>query len=358
VSRAGLTALLALALLAAVPAAAGAHSIVRFGGAAVTYLAADATSLNSLTAGASGGRITFRDPTVDGGIDPGPCDPTEVSDDANSWIIAVSCPQSGLTRVEIDLGEREDVATVDLPLPVKLVGGLGSDQLRAGGTADEVTGDQGNDRLAGGGGNDSVSAGDGDDVADGEGGNDVIDGGLGYDEVTGGEGDDELRTADGLADKVNCGPGGDRVDADTVDEVDASCENVTRRLVPPPPDSESTAGDVTPPTVLSGGSTLQRLKRSGKVRLLATTSERGFLGASGFLDTAGVSLPLQSERKQVDVGGGGVKLTVKLSKRQRKLARRSLRRGRRAVVRMWAVGTDLAGNSARAKSMKIRLRRR
>jgi hypothetical protein len=184
-----------------------------------------------------------------------------------------------------------------------------------------------------------------------------MDGGVGYDRLDAGEGDDRVASADGMADRVACGPGFDRVDADTVDAVDIDCEEIARRLVPPPPDAEASADDRTPPTVQAAASTRQKLRRNGRVRLLATTSERGFLAASGFLNARGISQPLQSNRKRVTVGGSGTSLTVRLTRRQVRRCRAALRRGRRCTVRMWAVGTDLAGNSRRAKAVRIRLRR-
>ena len=62
-------------------------------GGEVHYLSEDATSLNSLTVRLTGGDIELRDPTVDGGMDPGPCRPGEITDDANSWIIQAFCPR-------------------------------------------------------------------------------------------------------------------------------------------------------------------------------------------------------------------------------------------------------------------------
>ncbi len=50
-------------------------------------------------------------------------------------------------------------------------------------------------------------------------------------------------------------------------------------------------------------------------KLLATSSERGTISASGFIDIAGLSLPLSTDRQRVGVGGGGVELTVKLDAR-------------------------------------------
>ncbi|MGH2947419.1 MAG: calcium-binding protein, partial [Solirubrobacteraceae bacterium] len=222
-------ALAAAATLAALPAAATAHSVVRIGGDTVNYLSVDATSLNTLTGRMTGGRIELRDRTVDGGIDPGPCDPGEITNDANAWIVQVFCSRRRVDKLNIDLGEREDSATIDVPLPVTLLGGPGSDVLATGAGADRVRGGDGNDRL---------DAGPGDDV---------LDGGLGYDVLEGGEGDDLIRSADGLADRVACGPGRDRVEADTVDEVASDCEDVQRRPVVPPADAGATADDRTPP---------------------------------------------------------------------------------------------------------------
>ena len=328
---------LALLVLATLPASAGAHSLVRIGGTTVNYLSADATSLNTLTVRMSGSRIEFDDRTVDGGIDPGTCDPGAISDDANAWIVQVFCPRRGTTSVTVDLGEREDRATVDLPVPVTLLGGPGSDVLRTGPAAEDVQGGDGND-----------------DIATGEGADDV-DGGLGYDVLRSGEGDDLIEADDGLVDRIECGPGRDRVAADTLDDAAIDCEQVGRRPVVPPQDSGD-ANDRTGPHVEAGGKTVQRLGRRS-VKLLATSSERGMLGASGSLDVSGISLPLQSDRRRVTVAGGGARLTVRLNRRHRRLCNRALGRGRRCRIRMWAVGTDLAGNSTRAPSVRIRMRR-
>jgi hypothetical protein len=329
---------LAACVLGVVPAAADAHSIVRYDGSTAIYLAADATSLNTLTGSIAGERIDLSDPTVDGGIDPGPCDPGAITPDANAWIVQVFCPRPRTARLRIDLGEREDRASLDVPVPVDMSGGPGADILASGSTSDVIAGDDGNDSVAAGGGNDRV------------------DGGPGYDGLDGGDGDDALASADGLADRVRCGSGSDGVDADTVDVVDADCETVQRRFVPVPAGAPPDPNDRTAPRVRAGARSRQRLG-AGRVRLLATTSEPGFLAGSGFLDVGGISLPLQSNRRTVAVGGGGAELTIRLSKRQLRLSRRALARGRRATVRMWAVGTDLSGNSAKARPIRIRLRR-
>ena len=62
---------LALVLLAAMPAAAQAHAIVRQAAGHIRYESPDATSLNTLTVELVGGEIRLRDQTVDGGREKG-----------------------------------------------------------------------------------------------------------------------------------------------------------------------------------------------------------------------------------------------------------------------------------------------
>jgi Ca2+-binding RTX toxin-like protein len=349
--------LAAVAISLACPAVAQAHSLVRVSGGELRYVAADATSLNSLTVRVEGGNLVLRDPTVDGGMDPGPCRPDEVTNDANSWIIQVSCSSDGVSRIRVSLGDREDSAELAVSLPVSLSGGFGTDTLRSGDGADVVTGDDGRDSLFGGGGNDQVNAGDGNDFVAGGPGDDLLLGELGLDRLEGEDGSDNLRSRDGLADALICGGGYDRVDADTVDQIAGDCEEVTRTLTPPPPGDWSSGEDTVDPRVKAGGPTVQRIGRRGLIRIAASSSERGTLAASGFLDAAGLSLPLSSNRRRVTVGGGGVTLTVKLKPRELRIARRALRRGRRVVARLSVVATDSAGNSSQRRVPLIRLRR-
>ena len=58
--------------------------------------------------------------------------------------------------------------------------------------------------------------------------NDDLDPLAGNDIVSAGFGDDTIRTVDGFADRVACGPGNDTLAADTLDGVSDSCENVER----------------------------------------------------------------------------------------------------------------------------------
>ena len=329
----------ALAVLLALPATAGAHSLVRVNGPELAYISADSTSLNTLSGRVSGADFELRDPTVDGGSDPGPCRPGDVTDDSNAYVVQVFCRRSGITRVRVDLGEREDSATLALPVPITLLGGPGADRLTAGPAADRVDGGDGNDRLRGGGGADT------------------LDGGAGADEFDGGAGDDRMRSADGLAERVVCGAGEDRVEADQLDDVASDCEVVARSEVAPPPDSSSTGTDLVAPRVQAGAATVQRLSARGVVKLAATSSERGYLSASGQLVARGLALPVRSDRRPVSVAGGAADLTIKLRGRALKEARRTLARRKAVVLRMTVVASDAAGNTSQVKAPRIRMAR-
>jgi hypothetical protein len=115
--------------------------------------------------------------------------------------------------------------------------------------------------------------------------------------------------------------------------------------------------DRTPPKLEVGGPTIQRLGRSGVIRLAATSSEPGTIAASGSLDIAGLARPLLSPRARVPVAGGGVELEIRLTRRQLAEVRRALGRGRRVRVRLGVVATDVAGNSVQARAPLIRLLR-
>jgi len=338
-SRNGLTAAAVAAFALAVAAAgAGAHSLVRPSGAVVSYISADATSLNTLAVRANGSRIEFRDPTVDGGMDPGDCTPGEITPDANAWIIQTFCAAANVRSVRLDLGEREDRATVSLNIPTTLLGGSGADRLTGGPVADQLSGDDGDDVLAGGGGAD------------------VVIGGLGFDEVSGDAGDDDIRVRDGIQDIVRCGDGADKVDADTLDEIQAGCETVQRTLTPSPP-GLSAARDRVAPRVEVGAATRQRIGRSRRVLVFASSTESGFVAASGSLSIDGLALPLTVSRRPISVAGAGAELAVTLTRARQRQALRALRKRRPVRVRLVVVATDRAGNSRQAKALNIRLLR-
>lgn len=324
------------ATLAAAAAPAGAHSLVRPAPGLVNYLSADATSLNTVTVTLAGGRVTFRDPTVDGGMDPGDCLPGDLSEEG--YIVSTACPAADVRRVRLDLGEREDAADVRAAVPATILGGPGADRLRGGPAADGVDGGTGDDTLAGGDGGDR------------------LDGGLGADALAGEGGDDVLAVRDGLPDTVACGDGADRVEADTLDDVATDCESVARVAMVPPPGG-TVSGDRVAPSVRAAAPRTQRIGRSRQVRLVAASTEAGALAASGVLDVAGLRLPVEARRREVPVAGGGVELRFVLSRAAHRQALRALRRGRRVRVSLTVVATDRAGNSRDLELPRITLRR-
>jgi hypothetical protein len=338
--------------LLALPAAASAHSVIRVSQGNISYLASDATSLNTLAVKVTATEYEFHDPTVDGGIDPGSCRPGSLN--AKNEVVQVFCQRSGIQTVRIDVGEREDKVTASLPIVTQILGGPGADNLASGAAADVLAGNDGNDVLAAGAGDDTLIGGEGDDQLDGGEGNDKIQAGGGADTVSGGAGDDTIETPDGVADTISCGDGNDTVEADTLDEVSTDCETVRRTFVAAPRDG-AVGADSKPPQLAIGGSTLQRAGKRKRFFVAATSTERGTIAASGFLQVNGLALPLQSNRRRVPRGGHGVELTVKLSRGALAECRRAWRKGRKVRVNMGVVATDQAGNSTKPKTFKARL---
>ena len=172
---------------------------------------------------------------------------------------SVSCAPS-VRRIELDLGDGADVATVDSTKPIEVEGGHGRDRFNAG-----LTDGPSQIRWVGGVGLDTISyglaatgvsvaadleSGDGrpgdddqvfndveaivgsqfDDALTGGkhtlqlsglGGNDAITGGTGAEELRGGEGSDRIDARDGAADAIDCG-GSPFADLALVDLTEAS----------------------------------------------------------------------------------------------------------------------------------------
>ena len=105
-------------------------------------------------------------------------------------------------------------------------GGDGDDQVSGGSGRDVLRGDRGNDRIAAGSGktSDSLSGGPGSDELIGSAGPNRIDGGPGEDTLSGVDGRDELRARDGVAEKIFCGRGRDRLIIDAADFISSACE--------------------------------------------------------------------------------------------------------------------------------------
>ena len=138
----------------------------------------------------------------------------------------------------------------------------GDDALTAGDAhGDSLNGGPGADELAGGFGDDTITGGAGPDRISGDRParcNEL------HCDISGGHGNDTIDARDGEVDSVVCGPGTDRVLADSGDTVAADCEQVERA---------SGGGG---PAAGGGDSTAARLATVGRVRL-RTALRRGFL---------------------------------------------------------------------------------
>ena len=355
--RGALLLILGLGLLA--PATASADNRLTIVGGEATFYSDDPGYSNTFVVEDAGpSEVRFYEPTDASGMGAPPqCRPGQLSPGGNP--AEVFCPKSQITKgITIDGGPAEDTITYNVRDVLAVVAGnTGADTINAAGnTGDILTGDQGNDTADGGTGNDELRGEDGNDTLRGGDGNDKIYGGTGADTIDGGAGDDSLDTADGVADKVQCGAGTDAVVADTADELDG-CETVDRRVVAPPADQPA-GDDSTKPTLQAGGSASQRVSsRRRSVRFYATSSEKGIVEAAGFVQAAGINSPLKRVSRTVGVAGGGVTVVMRFSKRQMRGILRDLRRKRRVWVRITVSSTDAAGNTSAAKRFRIRLRR-
>jgi RTX calcium-binding nonapeptide repeat (4 copies) len=109
------------------------------------------------------------------------------------------------------------------------VGGQGNDRLIAPRRSDAILhGGPGEDAISGGRALDSLVGGAGNDHVAGGGGDDEINGGRGNNLLLGGRGRDSIRSRDGMRDRVSCGAGRYRTNADRRDRL-RGCE-LKRRL--------------------------------------------------------------------------------------------------------------------------------
>ncbi|MDW5592737.1 hypothetical protein VSS74_00210 [Conexibacter stalactiti] len=168
----------------------------------------------------------------------------------------------------------------------------------------------------------------------------TVDGGAGVDRIAGGLGDDLIEARDGEVDTVDCGPGADRVVADTADVVAADCETVERPVVVREPEPQPPVGGETPtpPALVPPGPPTQStpppapaakvvLSLAGRAPKLAVALRRGLpvtvRGASGT-----VRLRATITAKTARGAGLGRKPLVVAS------ARLTARGGRAATVRL------------------------
>ena len=342
--------LAAATLTCALAAPASAHSLVRVERGELRYISADATSLNNVTIADSGAAYRITDPTVDGGMDPGPCTPLQV--DSNGWVTEVECPKAGIATLRVDIGERDDTAKVEVSLPATVLGGPGHDTLDGTPANDVMNGEGGHDTIVAEAGDDTVTGGEGDDSVDGGEGRDVLHGGDGTDAVKAGPGDDDVRTRDTVADSIGCGAGTDTVTADELDPVpaEAACETVQRAAGTPgggQPRETVVKADRVGPLLRLGGAIRQRPPR---LFLLAAASEAGVVEVACTVRAGGRRYRLRRRTVAVPVDGAGVRVTFSLPAR----VRAAVRRGG-ATARFTVRARDRAGNRSPWLTRSVRL---
>ena len=110
----------------------------------------------------------------------------------------------------------------------RILGGRGADWLRGGQDSDEVRGGPAGDVVFGDAGKDKVFGNQGRDKVLGGAGTDRLFGGKKSDHLLGGPGPDVIETAGNYSDRVECGPGYDKVFVDRLDRVARDCERVVR----------------------------------------------------------------------------------------------------------------------------------
>ena len=219
---------LALALSLFAPASAlGATASTT--GSTLNYLA-DAGERNEVTITLVGDTITVseagKNPGAGGGSDitvsgGGSCS-------ASPGGSTATCPAAGITLVNVQLSDANDVALLNLPIASILRGGDGNDTLTGGAGNDQLFGEAGPDTLNGGGGVDTVDYSaattpvtvtiDGNPGDGPSGENDTV--GVDVENVIGGSAGDTL-TGSGSANGLFGGPGDDTLDGgagpDTLD---------------------------------------------------------------------------------------------------------------------------------------------
>jgi Ca2+-binding RTX toxin-like protein len=346
--------------LLAVPGIAAADSTLNNPQGNFVHYSEDVSLKNEYTVFQQGNDIHFRETKDPQGTNGYPFDDCRAIGPKQSGNSAgfeeIICPRSIVKSVAVEPGPGEDTVRITLAgLPVSAAGGNGSDDIQTGDTADDVNGEQGSDKLVTAGGDDILAGEDGNDTIDAGAGNDKINGGNGEDVIVAGPGDDTIRSADGLAEKIDCGDGNDTVVVDAEDVL-TGCESVTTQNVTAAPEEQAAGDDKTAPKITVGGSSSQRAAKKS-VRFFATCSEKGIVQAIGYVDAAGINSALKGFNKKVDVGGGGVMVTLKLQKSVMRNITADLRKKRKPRVRVTIACVDAAGNTSSPRKFWVGLRR-
>lgn len=167
--------------------------------------------------------------------------PTVASPDSTYTVTMTDLAGAATATINLKVDAQPTQPIVKTPLPtggackVVKAGTARADMLRGTALGDLIRGGRGNDRISGlagddclfgQAGNDTLSGGAGKDKLDGGPGNDKLNGGKGKDTFIGGPGNDTINAKDGVAEKVNCGKGRDKVKADKRDKL-TGCEKRT-----------------------------------------------------------------------------------------------------------------------------------
>lgn len=192
-------ALLPLLLLLALPGPASATFTERNAAGELVVTGGDAG--NTVTVELVNGEYMVTDTTDDMGAGDNCSKPTPSSHTA-------MCDAAPVAKFTVNLDKGNDKFASTAPIPLKVTGGAGNDNLTGGPMGDtligetspddpgtgqnEMDGGGGNDDVFGGGGADIVKGGPGDDGVAGAGGDDVVQGGDGSDSVIGGPGNDMM----------------------------------------------------------------------------------------------------------------------------------------------------------------------
>ena len=338
--------ILLLALCAAVLVAPGAsaHSFLSVVDGELRYTAPDAVSVNKTTITApDAGTVKLSDPSVSGGIDPGPCVPITESE--------VDCPRSSVNRIHAELGPHNDHLTMGVPLPAFVDGGPDTDTIHGGPAADVLDGGDGFDDLHGEAGDDTLNGRAGEDRLYGGAGTDLLVGGEENDLFDGGLGDDDIRARDGVPEVVACGDGADSAQVDVTDVANPDCETVDRGMPGTEPPPESTA-----PVVSVSASRRQRVSRTRRVALTASSDKAARLTA--YVDVRVFQRQYRLPAVIRDAKAGErVNLRATITRRVWRQVAGALRKRRRVTAVVRVLARDAFGNRATGRTLSVRLER-
>lgn len=197
---------------------------------------------------------------------------------------------------------------------VRLDGGFGDDQLKAGSKGNNLFGGAGNDTLIGGAGNDGLFGDNQNDLLQGGGGNDELKGGDGNDTLNGGEGNDDLRGERGN-DTINGGSGSDSILVDPIN-ANFTLSNTKLEIKNASLTETDTLSSIEKATLFGGesGNIMAASGFSGQANLFGSGGNDTLTGGSGSDRLAGgdgvdilngfADDPLTSERDSLSGGSG------------------------------------------------------